>query len=106
MIAQLPFTNDAAQTVTVTLDTGVFDFYVRWNQRQQVWCMSITNNTTQVALINNIPLLLGQDLLQPYDLSIGNFMVFAEDGIQLDAAFDDLGLRINVYYISDSELPS
>jgi hypothetical protein len=101
MIYLLPFTNTPAQQLTITLDSGTFDFYVRWNERAQNWNMSIGNPATQATLVSNVPLLLGADLLSAYDLGIGYFIVYAEDGVQEDAAFDDLGTRINVYYVSD-----
>jgi hypothetical protein len=103
MILQLPFDNTPAQVVTVTLDSGTYDFYVRWNERAAKWMMSIGDNATQTTLISNVPLVLGQSLL-PFDLGIGDFIVYAEDGVQVDASFDDLGVRINVYYVSSDLL--
>jgi hypothetical protein len=100
MIAQLPFTALPSQTVTVPLDSGTFDFFVLWNERLGVYSMTITESATQVLLVSSIPLVLGASLLGPFNLGIGYMFVYAEDGVQVDAAFADLGVRINVYYAS------
>lgn len=100
MISLLPFTTDPSQSVTVQLPSGTYDFDVRWNERAQLWSFSITDNVTQTLLAANIAIVLGCELLAPYGLGIGYMLAFAEDGLQIDAAFDDLGVRINVYALS------
>jgi hypothetical protein len=99
-VGVMPFTALPVQQMTVSLPTGTFDFYVRWNERLGIYAMTITNTLTQVVVIQNVALLLGVALLSAYDLGLGEFVCVAEDGVDLDAAFDDLGVRINVYYVS------
>lgn len=101
MIQLLPFTSDTPQTLTVQLGSTKYDFALRWNERAAVWCMDITDTASQTLLVAGIPLVLGSDILSPYDLQMGSMVVVDGTGLGEDAGPDDLGVRVNVYWYSD-----
>lgn len=91
MIAELPFTNSPAQKVIVQLGEVKYSFFVKWNGLG-FWTMDIGD------LIVGIPLLLGTELLEPYNFGIGRMIVVDDSGQGLDAGIDDLGNRIKVFW--------
>lgn len=104
MIIKLPLTNDSAQTFTIQLGSKKYQFDVRWNDRSMVWAADIIVEATQQVLLNGLPLVLGCDLFQPYNLGIGRMMVVDETGTGIDAGETDLGTRVNVYWVSADEV--
>ena len=101
MIIQLPLTSEPSQNLTVQLGAAKYDIYVRWNDRANVWCLDFTDNITSITFLSGIPLVLGADLFFPYAANIGSLVVNDEDNTGMDAGPDDLGNRIQVYWLSD-----
>lgn len=104
MLLKLPFSNDPAQRFVTQLGERKFVFEAKWNDRSGVWTIDIYDHTTQTALLLGVQLVLGQELLEPYNLGIGRLMVYDEDATGADAGLLDLGDRVNVYWISDDEV--
>lgn len=100
----LPTTSQTSQQFTCQLGENKLQFDVRFNDRQGVWMMAITDAITAEKLVDGVALLLGVDLLEPFNLSIGHLIVYDEDGTNKDAGADDLGSRVNVYWLSDDEV--
>lgn len=103
MILELPFTSDAAQIVVVQLDQVKYEFDVRYNDRAATWFMSVTDFATKAPILESVALLIGGDILHPYNLGVGSFIVTDEDGTGLDAGPDELGVRVKVYWLSSDE---
>jgi hypothetical protein len=61
------------------------------------------DEATQTPLLLGVALVLGTDLLQPHNLSIGYLLVVDETGVGTDAGYDELGTRVNVYWVSPDE---
>lgn len=104
MIISLPVSSDSAQTFITQLGDVKYLFNLRWNDRSQCWCMDMLTDSDQVVLLQGIPLVLGCDLLQPYNLGIGRMLVVDESGQGLDASYNDLGSRVKVYWFSPDEV--
>lgn len=103
----LPFVPEQA---TYEFSTGLggeeFVFNVRWNGRDEAWFIDIlASDRTQI--LSGIKIVCGtllgdrntdprfpNGVLQAIDLS----------GDQLDATFEDLGIRVVIYFFSDEEL--
>lgn len=103
MILELKFTSDGARTMVTQLGATKYTLEVRYNERAGVWALTIGDAVAQTVLLDSLPLVLGVDLLQPYNLGIGSIIVNDEDGNGLDAGPDDLGVRIKAYWISPDD---
>lgn len=104
MILELPFSADAGQIFTTQLADRKFVFDVKFNDRSAVWTLDLLDAVTQAVIISSLPLVLGQDLLEPYNLGIGSILCVDSTGQGVDAGPDDLGDRVKVYWLSPDEV--
>lgn len=100
----IPFTADPAQTLTVALGTAKYDFAARYNDAWGVWTFDITRTADQVELASQVPILIGQDLIEPYALQMGGIVATDLSGASIDAGPDDFGDRVIVTWLSPEEL--
>lgn len=103
-ISTLPLTSDVSQQFTCQLGENKLQFDVRFNDRQGVWLMAVTDVVTDTKLVDGVAILLGTELLHPFNLSLGYLVAIDEDGTNKDAGADDLGSRVNVYWVSADEV--
>ncbi len=103
MIIQLPVTSDPAQDFVIALGPATWELYVRFNERQKVWTMDITDYNTKTALVTGMPIVLGCDLLDPYNLENGAMIALDSTGSGTDAGPEALGDRVQVYWISQDQ---
>ena len=104
MILELPFSNDPAQVFTTQLDDAKYTFAAKYNDRSGVWTLDLYDGATQQLVAASLPLVLGQDLLEPYNLGVGRLLCVDTSGQGRDAGPDDLGERIKVYWFSPDEV--
>lgn len=104
MILEIPFSNDPSQSFVTQLDDKKYIFDARFNDRSGVWTMDITDDSSKLPLIQSVPLLLGAELLEPYNLGIGRMIVIDTSNRGVDAGFNDLGDRVKVYWVSNDEV--
>lgn len=104
MIIQIPVTSDPAQDFVINLGTAKWELYVRFNDRGSFWTMDITDYNSQTALVTGMPLLLGCDLIAPYNLNNGSLIMYDATGSSKDAGPDDLGSRVFLYWFSADEV--
>ncbi len=115
MPVDVPFSNDPAQSFTCTLGGVRYAIDARWNDRIGVWTFDLSRDADQVVLLAGVPLLLGQDVLQPYALGIGGMVGTDLSGAGVDATVDDLGcpnqdgtvpdgVRVIFSYLTEDEL--
>lgn len=104
MILELPFSNDPAQTFITQLGDKKYGFDVKFNDRSGVWTMDLTDDSTKSPLLQAVPLVLGTELLEPYNLGLGRMLVLDTTSSGQDATAADLGDRIKVYWFSPDEL--
>lgn len=102
-IARLPLSPDVSQSFACQLSSRKLFFVVNFNERSNQWSMSIADDTTGAVLASGIALVLGQELLSPFNLGIGAMIVYDESRSSTDAKIDDLGTRVNVYWFSEDE---
>ena len=92
--------------VGTTLAGGQFIFDLRWNARDVSWYMNIfTDNETPLRRSIKVvlgTLLGGRSALEDFPDGI----IFAADltGAGQEAGLDDLGTRVRVYFIPNTEL--
>jgi hypothetical protein len=99
----IPFTSDPFQGFTVPLGDARYTFDVRYNETG-VWTFDLTRESDGAMLLSSVPILLGQDILEPYALGLGGLMAVDLGGETLDAGADDMGVRVVVGWFSTEEL--
>jgi len=104
-IITLPLNSSVAQRFVTQLGDTKYQFDIRFNDRSRVWSMSITDDASSTLLVSGIAILLGQNLLAPFNLKMGALMVYDESNSGIDAGANDLGSRVNVYWFSQDLLP-
>lgn len=104
MILLLPFTTDSAQRFTTQLGDAKYTFDAKYNDRSGVWTVDLYDAATQALVVASLPLVIGQDLLEPYNFGIGRIFCFDTSNQGIDAGPDDLGERVKVYWFSPDEV--
>lgn len=103
MIVELPFSSDPAQAFTTQLGDEKYIIEAKFNDRSGVWTIDLYDATQQPIALS-LPLLLGQDLLEPYNFGMGRILCVDETELGKDAGPDDLGSRVKVYWFSSDEV--
>ena len=103
MIIELPLSPDPSQRFTVQLGRVKYDFYVKFNSRSGVWTFDLSVASTKAVLLQSVPIVLGADLLEPYNLDIGRLIAADTSNRGRDAAADDLGTRVKLFWFSVEE---
>jgi hypothetical protein len=104
MILELPFSNHPAHTFVTQLGDQKYGFDVKFNDRSGVWTLDLSDDTTKEVLLQSVPLVLGCNLLGPYNFGMGAMLVVDTSNQGKDATADDLGERVKVYWFSEDEL--
>lgn len=104
MILELPFTSEPAYVFTTQLGDAKFTFDVKFNDRSGVWTADIYDAVSKLLIVSSLALVLGQDLLEPYNFGMGSLFCVDTSGQGLDAGPDELGARVKVYWASQDEV--
>lgn len=104
MILELPFDSTPSRSFVSQLGDRKFRFDTRFNDRSGVWTMDLSDDTTKAVLLQGVPLLIGQNLLEPYNLGIGGLVVIDTSNRGREATVDDLGDRVKVFWVSKDEV--
>lgn len=101
----LPFTSDPARTFSVQLGSvGKFQFDVRYNDRSSSWTFDLTSEPDGTLLLAGVPMLIGQGVLAPYGLGIGDIVFSDLSGAGLDAGPDDMGDRVQGVWLNPAQV--
>lgn len=103
MILELPLSSDPVQSFTCQLDDIKLYFEVKFNSRAGIWTIDIYDDATRDAILLGAPIVLGQDLFDPYNLPYGALVAQDKTGQGKDATADDLGSRVALYWVSADE---
>lgn len=93
-------------TFSTELEGVSYSFSFRWNDRDGAWFMGIGDGSGN-PLVAGIKVLLGVALLgrRPAPgLPPGNIIVIDTTDQDIDAAYEDLGRRIQLYYLTTDEI--
>lgn len=104
MIRELPLSSDPAQVFAMQIDDAKYIVDVRYNDRSGVWTLDLYESATQALIVASLPLVIGQDLLEPYNFSIGSLLCVDTTGQGINAGADELGSRVKVYWASPDEV--
>ena len=98
----IPFTSEK-EVFTCQLGDYLLRFRSLFNDVTGVWHFDLTDATTDEMLCDQIPILIGLDMLEPMNLGIGAMIAVDTSGADRDAGPDDLGSRVIVFYYSPEE---
>lgn len=104
MILELPITNDPAQEFITQLGDRKFSFEIKYNDVSRVWTMDIADPISNLPILLGLPLILGANLLEPYNLNIGGLGAFDTTSLAADATAEDMGTRVKIYWWTDDEI--
>ena len=103
MIVELPLSSAPAQSFTTQLGDRKFYFEVRYNSRNGVWTLDMFDDASREAIFSGLAIVLGVDLLDPYNFDLGALIAQDKTGQGKDATADDLGSRVALYWVSNDE---
>ena len=101
---EIPVSNDPAQVFTTQLGETKYVFDVKYNDRSGVWTLDLYDATTQALVAASLAMVIGHDLLEPYNFGIGRLFCFDMTNQGLDAGPNDLGDRVKLYWFSPDEV--
>ena len=101
MIVELPLTTDPSQRFVIQLGATKYTFWVKYNSRSVVWTLDLFQTRDNAPLLSSIPIVLGVDLLWPYNLAMGHLIAGDSSGQGKDATADDLGSRVKLFWYSE-----
>ena len=104
MIAEIPLSSDESEDFISQLGDLKYRFQVKYNDRSGVWTLDLSEDSTGHFLFTSVPLLVGEDLLAPYNYAIGSLTVIDNSSQSKDATSEDLGTRVILYYVSADEI--
>ena len=92
------------QAFTCALNGVAYDFQIIWNAYEGYFSLTLSDTHTQSKLFDSLPLLLGVPICGHLNLNIGEFMLSDDGGTGADATFANLGVDVNLYWISPEEM--
>lgn len=100
----LPTRQDAAHySFEIELDSELFDFTFDWNDREERWYMTIGKPAIG-ALRAGTKLVYGTELNRAPNGPTGTLVLYDSSGTETLPGFADLGGRVELIYVSESEL--
>lgn len=106
MILELPLTPDPSQTFSIDIAGSKYRFDVKYNDRAGVWTFDLYLDETDAPILLGVPIVTGVEILEPYNLEIGQLLAVDQSSQALDATSEDLGTRVVLYWMSDDEVPA
>lgn len=91
-----------AQTFSIILNEISYIMTAKWNSRADFWTLDIADENNTV-LINNVALKIGVDLLEPFNLGIGNIYVVNFSGGGIEPSLLNIGEETALIYIAPDE---
>ncbi len=95
-------TGEPAQSLRVELEGELYNFRVTYNERLAVWGLDISD-VDAVELASGVLLVVGADLLNPYNLGIGGLFVAEVGTTGGDADADNLGDVYQLIHLTEQE---
>ena len=96
---KIPLTN-IPQRFEIVLSGVSYIMVVRWFDGQQLWVFSLIDIDTEEILINDMPLVTGQDLLEQWEhlLIPGALICFTAGDDLVPPTLENLGTEANLFY--------
>jgi hypothetical protein len=104
MIVEVPITADPAQKFITQLGELNFVFDIQWNDRSSQFSLTLSNDDTDLTYFTGVPLVLGTDLLDPYNYDVGSLVLVDTSNGNTEATVEDFGDRVKLYWYSPDEV--
>ena len=103
---EIPLTSDGEQIFSMVLDDILFDFRILYNSRANdnngLWQMDISAG--EISIINGAALVIGVDVMLPYNVGPSNLYMLNVTGSNADATKDNLGSGVKLFQLTDEEV--
>lgn len=108
MILELPITQEGPWfSISTELDGAAFKLSFRWNERLEQWVLDVADGDGN-PIVSGIRVVIDQPLLNRFrgisGMPPGEIMAIDTENTGLDADLEDLGRRVALFYLSESEL--
>lgn len=100
---EVPTTRDPAQKFVTELGGNKLQFDLQWNDRSNLFTLTLTNEDTGFVYFQGSPLVLGADLLGPYNYGIGSLILAGSANDGQEANLDNIGVTVLLYWFAESE---
>ncbi len=100
---QVPVTNDAAQSFVTQLGEFKLQFDIQWNDRSNQFSLTLTDDDSKQVYFQGVPMLLGGDLLEPYNYGLGALVMVDTTNQSKEATLDTLGDSVLLYWFDEQE---
>jgi hypothetical protein len=104
MIIEIPIISSVAQQSVVQLIDTKYRLDFKYNERSEIWTIGISNEASKDILIQGLPLVLGQELLEPYNFNIGRMFVIDNRNRGEEADFEGFEDTHSLVWISADEV--
>lgn len=101
---ELPIEPAASQRFTSQLGTEKYTFTIDWNYRADCFMLTMVKDIGSEPLMRGVPVVLGADLLDPYNYLIGSLLLVDTTNLGKEATIADFGVRTKLYWFSQEEL--
>lgn len=99
----VPLSSEPSILFNITLDGIELNMQTKYNTRYSTWSLDIYDEQ-QNPLVFGVPLLLGSNVLSPYNLNIGSMVCVDVTGQGEDATSDNLGTDVILVHFNEGEL--
>jgi len=103
VIIEIPILESVAQEQVIQFGNVKYRLKFQYNERSQLWTLGISEEVSKAVLIQGIPLVLGQELLSPYNFGIGKMMVYDKRKSGIDANFSGFTDNAALVWFSEDE---
>jgi hypothetical protein len=100
---EIPVSADAAQQFITQLGDAKYVFDLQWNDRSQQFSLTLSNDDTGQVYFEGHPVVLGTDILEPYNYGIGSMLAVDTSNTGREATLTDFGDRVKLYWFSEEE---
>jgi hypothetical protein len=97
---RIPLTPEA-QLFSISLNGKAYAMRLLWNGYANVWQLDISDNLTGVAILSNLLVVAGTDLLEQYSYLDFGGQLIAQTTNDLNAppTYDNLGITGELYFV-------
>jgi hypothetical protein len=104
MIIELPVTTDPAQRFTTQLGDTKIVFDLQWNDRSERFELSLFYDATQEVIVRGLNVVLGCDLLEPFNFNLGHLVVVDTANLHTEANLSNFGTVVKFMWVSADEV--
>jgi hypothetical protein len=97
----IPLTSYPSQFIEVELNGKRIFLRVYWQTQDKKWYMDLSDENGTLAA--GVGMVLGADLIEQYNLGLGQLWMADLQNTEVDASANDLGVRVFLLYFAPGE---